>query len=165
MSRPGLILKISCHDQPGIVAKIASYVAGHRGNLVEFAQFSDKLGGKFFARLEIETVALDVAAQDFIDGFGTLGRSLQANWHFRRLPYRMKTAVLVTKTDHCLNEILWRTELDELPIEITSIIGNRDNCRAVAGRAEIPFHEVQMDGETRAAGFAQIRRLIEEQEV
>ena len=165
MSRPGLILKISCHDQPGIVAKIASYVAGHRGNLVEFAQFSDKLGGKFFARLEIETVDLDVAAQDFIDGFGTLGRSLQANWHFRRLPYRMKTAVLVTKTDHCLNEILWRTELDELPIEITSIIGNRDNCRAVAGRAEIPFHEVQMDGETRAAGFAQIRRLIEEQEV
>ena len=165
MSRSGLILKISCHDQPGIVAKIASYVAGHRGNLVEFAQFSDKLGGKFFARLEIETVDLDVAVEDFIDGFGTLGRSLQANWHFRRLPYRMKTAVLVTQTDHCLNEILWRTELDELPIEITSIIGNRDNCRAVAGRAEIPFHQVQMDGETRAAGFAQIRRLIEEQEV
>ncbi len=165
MSRPGLILKISCHDQPGIVAKIASYVAGHRGNLVEFAQFSDKLGAKFFARLEIETSDLDVDVQDFIDGFGTLGRSLQANWHFRRLPYRMKTAVLVTKTDHCLTEILWRAELDELPIEITSIIGNRDNCRAVASRAEIPFHEIQMDGENRAVGFAQIRRLIEEQEV
>ncbi len=56
MSRPGLILKLSCHDQPGIVAKVANYVAGHRGNLVEFAQFSDKLGGKFFARLEIETM-------------------------------------------------------------------------------------------------------------
>ena len=165
MSRPGLILKITCHDQPGIVAKIASYVAGHRGNLVEFAQFSDKLGGKFFTRLEIETVDLDVAAQDFIDGFGTLGRSLQANWHFRRLPYRMKTAVLVTNTDHCLNEILWRAELDELPIEITSIIGNRDNCRAIARRAEIPFHQVQMDGENRASGFAEIRRLIEDQDV
>ena len=165
MSRPGLILKISCLDQPGIVAKIASYVAGHRGNLVEFAQFSDKLAGKFFARLEIETVDLDVEAQDFITGFGTLGRSLQANWHFRRLPYRMKTAVLVTKTDHCLNEILWRAELDELPIEITSIIGNRDNCRAVAHRAEIPFYQIEMDGENRNTGFTQIRRLIEEQNV
>ena len=134
MSRPGLILKISCPDQPGIVAKVANYVASHRGNLVEFAQFSDQLGGKFFARLEIETMDLDVDAQDFIDGFGTLGRSLQANWHFRRLPYRMKTAVLVTKTDHCLNEILWRAELDELPIEITSIIGNRPNCRSIAER-------------------------------
>ncbi len=165
MSRPGLILKLSCLDQPGIVAKIANYVASHRGNLVEFAQFSDKLIGKFFARLEIETTDLDIDAQDFIDGFGTLGRSLQADWHFRRLPYRMRTAVLVTKTDHCLNEILWRAELDELPIEITSIIGNRDNCRPIAERSEIPFHRIEMDGENRATGFATIRRLIEEQDV
>ncbi len=165
MSRPGLILKLSCFDQPGIVAKVANYVAGHRGNLVEFAQFSDKLGGKFFARLEIETRDLDVDVQDFIDGFGTLGRSLQANWHFRRLPYRMKTAVLVTKTDHCLNEILWRAELDELPIEITSIIGNRENCRATVERAGLPFHEIPMDGENLASGFTEIRRLLVEQDV
>jgi formyltetrahydrofolate deformylase len=165
MSRPGLILKLSCADQPGIVAKVANYVAGHRGNLVEFAQFSDKLGGKFFARLEIETRDLDVDVQDFMDGFGTLGRSLQADWHFRRLPYRMKTAVLVTKTDHCLNEILWRAELDELPIEITSIIGNRDNCRGIAERTNIPFHEIHMDGELRQPGFARIQQLLVEQDV
>ena len=165
MSRPGLILKLSCPDQPGIVAKVANYVAGHRGNLVEFNQFSDQLGGKFFARLEIETADLDVDAQDFMDGFGTLGRSLHADWHFRRLPYRMRTAVLVTKTDHCLNEILWRTELGELPIEITSIIGNRPNCRSNAEHAGIPFHEIDMDGDKRAAGFDEIRRLVEEQDV
>jgi formyltetrahydrofolate deformylase len=165
MSRPGLILKLSCPDQPGIVAKIANYVAGHRGNLVEFNQFSDQLGARFFARLEIETADLDVDVQDFIDGFGTLGRSLHADWHFRRLPYRMRAAVLVTKTDHCLNEILWRTELGELPIEITSIIGNRGNCRPIAEHSGIPFHEIQMDGDQRAPGFAEIRRLIEVQDV
>jgi formyltetrahydrofolate deformylase len=165
MSRPGLILKLSCRDQPGIVAKIANYVASHRGNLVEFAQFSDQLGGKFFARLEIETAELDVDPQDFIEGFGTLGRSLQAEWHFRRLPYRMKTAVLVTKTDHCLNEILWRAGLDELPIEITSIIGNRSDCRPIANNAGLPFHEVNLDGENREAGFATIRQLIIGQDV
>jgi formyltetrahydrofolate deformylase len=163
MSRPGLILKLSCPDQPGIVAKVANYVAGHCGNLVEFAQFSDQLGKKFFARLEIETSELDVAVEDFIDGFGTLGRSLRANWHFRRLPYRMRTVVLVTKTDHCLNEIIWRTELGELPVEITSIIGNRDNCKSLAEHAGIPFHQVDMDGENRANGFAEIRRMLEEQ--
>lgn len=165
MSRAGLILKVSCHDQPGIVAKVANYVAGHRGNLVEFAQFSDKLGEKFFARLEIETINLDVDVQDFIDGFGTLGHSLHANWHFRRLPYRMKTALLVTKTDHCLNEILWRAQLDELPIEITSIIGNRENCRTIAERENIPFHLVEMDSDKRDSGFAEIRCLIDAQDV
>lgn len=165
MSRAGLILKLSCPDQPGIVAKIANYVAGHRGNLVEFNQFSDQLGSQFFARLEIMTGELDVDVEDFIDGFGTLGRSLQANWHFRRLPYRMRTAVLVTKTDHCLNEILWRTELGELPIEITSIIGNRPNCETVAEQAGISFHLIDMDGASRAPGFEEIRRLIQAQNV
>ena len=165
MLRSGLILKLSCPDQPGIVARIANYCAMHRGNLVEFNQFSDPLNAKFFARLEIETADLAIGLREFIDGFATIGHALRADWHFRRLPYRMRTAVLVTKTDHCLNEILWRTELGELPVEITSIIGNRPHCRGIAARAGIPFHEIDMDGTNRAAGFATIRRLIGEQDV
>jgi formyltetrahydrofolate deformylase len=158
--RPGLILKLSSPDQPGIVARIASYVASHCGNLIEFSQFSDRLGGKFFARLEIDTSDLDVDVADFTNGFGTLGRSLQASWHFRTLPYKMRTAVLVTRTDHCLNEIIWRTELNELPVEITSIIGNREHCRPLAERSGIPFHHIEMDGTQREKGFDKIRALL-----
>ena len=163
--RPGLILKLSSPDQSGIVAKIASYVASHRGNLIEFNQFSDRVGKKFFARLEIDTSDLDVTVEDFKTGFGTLGRSLQATWHFRTLPHKMRTAVLVTKTDHCLNEILLRTELGELPIEITSLIGNRDNCAPIAERAGLPFHHIEMDGDLREKGFREIRDLLVEQNV
>ncbi len=163
--RPGLILKLSSPDQSGIVAKIASYVASHRGNLIEFNQFSDRVGEKFFARLEIDTSDLDVSVEDFKTGFGTLGRSLQATWHYRTLPYKMRTAVLVTKTDHCLNEILLRTELGELPIEITSLIGNRDNCAPIAERAGIPFHHIEMDDDLREKGFREIRNLLVEQNV
>ena len=161
----GLILKLNCPDQQGIVAKIASYVAGNAGNLVEFAQFSDALGGKFFARLEIDTRALEVDIEDFVEGFGTLGRSLRAEWHFRTLPYRMRTAVLVTKTDHCLNEILWRAEMGELPVEITSIIGNRTDCQEVAARYGIPFHLIEMDGAAREAGFHQIHQILQQEQV
>ncbi len=165
MARSGLILKLNCPDQSGIVAKVAGYVAAHAGNLIEFAQFSDKVASKFFARLEIETVDLTVTEEEFIAKFATLGRSLHANWHFRRLPYRMRTAVLVTKTDHCLNEILWRSELDELPIEIMSIIANRDNCRVTADHSNIPFHLIDLDGAARESGFAKIRNLFVEQQV
>ena len=163
--RPGLILKLSSPDQSGIVAKIASYVASHRGNLIEFNQFSDRVGKKFFARLEIDTSDLDVTVEDFKTGFGTLGRSLQATWHYRTLPYKMRTAVLVTKTDRCLNEILLRTELGELPIEITSLIGNRDNCAPIAERAGIPFHHIEMDDDLREKGFREIRNLLVDQNV
>jgi formyltetrahydrofolate deformylase len=165
MARPGLILKLSCPDQPGIVAKVSNYVASYSGNLVEFAQFSDKLSSRFFARLEIETSGLEVEVGDFIDGFGTLGRALDAQWHFRRLPYKMRTAVLVTKTDHCLREILWRTELGEMPVEITSVIGNRDDCRPVAEQSGLPFHHIEMAGEAKAAGFESIRAILADEDV
>jgi formyltetrahydrofolate deformylase len=165
MEKHGLILKLNCPDQQGIVAKIANYVAGHMGNLTEFAQFSDTLGGKFFARLEIDTLSLDVELDDFVKGFGTLGRSLRADWHFRALPYRMRTAVLVTKTDHCLNEILWRAEMGELPVEITSIIGNRSDCKAMAERYGITFHQISMDGAFRENGFRKIKSILDEENV
>ena len=161
----GLILKIDCPDQHGIVAKIASYVADYAGNLVEFSQFTDYSNDKFLARVEIDTTNLSVEISDFIAGFKTLGKSLNATWHFREQPYKMRTAVLVTKTDHCLNEILWRTKLGEMPIEITSIIGNRDTCQTIAEKAGIPFHHIDMDGDKKAAGFKQIRELLVEQKV
>ena len=163
--RPGLILKLSSPDQPGIVAKIASFVASHQGNLIEFNQFSDRIGKKFFARLEIDTAVLDVGIEEFKADFEELGRTLGATWHFRNLPYKMRTALLVTKTDHCLNEIILRTELNELPIEITSIIGNRENCRALAERSNIPFPYVEMDGVEREHGFDQIGKLLKAQNV
>ncbi|MFN9514066.1 MAG: formyltetrahydrofolate deformylase [Akkermansiaceae bacterium] len=163
--RSGLILKLSSPDQPGIVAKIASYVATYNGNLIEFSQFSDQIGKKFFARLEIDTTELNVDVEVFKSNFTPLAHSLDAKWHFRILPYKMRTAVLVTKTDHCLNEIIWRSELSELPIEITSVIGNRNNCRAIAERSDLPFHLIEMDGGKRESGFEQIRELLIAQDV
>jgi formyltetrahydrofolate deformylase len=163
--RSGLILKLSSPDQPGIVAKIASYVAAHHGNLIEFSQFSDQIGKKFFARLEIDTTDLNIGVEDFKTNFTSLAHALQANWHFRNLPYKMRAAVLVTKTDHCLNEIIWRAELNELPIEITSVIGNHENCQPIAERSGLPFHYIDMDGEMRDIGFAKIRDLLIGQDV
>ena len=164
MTREGLILKIDCPDRPGLVARIASYVSDHQGNLVEFNQFTDTANERFFARLEIDTSGLDVETDDFVGGFGTLGRALEARWHFRRLPYRMRTAVLVTRTDHCLNEILWRAQLGEVPVDITSIIGNREDCRSIAEKAGIPFHFVEI-GEDKETGFREIEKLLKEQAV
>jgi formyltetrahydrofolate deformylase len=157
MLQSGLILKLACPDRPGIVARIASHVAAVSGNLLEFSQFTDRESNRFFARVEIDTAGLEVEVDDFIHGFGTLGRALEATWHFRKLPYLMRTAVLVTHTDHCLHEILWRARLGEMPVEITSIVGNRETCRPVAEAAGLPFHLLPIDPAERDAGFQKLR--------
>ena len=73
--------------------------------------------------------------------------------------------VLVTRTDHCLHEVLWRTKLGELPVEITSVIGNREDCRSVSEQAGIRFHSVEMDGAAREAGFETIRGILHDEKV
>ncbi|MDB4518951.1 formyltetrahydrofolate deformylase [Akkermansiaceae bacterium] len=160
----GLILKLSCPDKPGLVAQIACYASEFEANLVELNQFTDRERGRFFARLEIDTSKLQVSVDDFVAGFDVLGKSVEADWHFRRLPYKMRTAVLVTRTDHCLNEILWRTKLGEMPIEITSIIGNREDCQEMADNAGIPFHHIEMKKD-KETGFREIESLLEAQDV
>ena len=162
--REGLILKISCPDKPGLVARIASHASEFSANLVEFNQFIDRDRGRFYARLEIDTGSLEIPIEDFIASFEVLGRAIQADWHFRRLPYKMRTAVLVTKTDHCLNEVMWLTGLGELPIEITSVIGNRIDCREIAENANLPFYHVEMKDD-KEVGFRRIESLLEEQDV
>ena len=164
MSKEGLILKIDCPDQPGLVARIAGHVAQFDGNLIELSQFTSQEGNRFFARLEIDTDGLAVPVEDFITGFEVLGRSLGGKWDFRRFPYKMKTAVLVTKTDHCLNEILWRTRIGEMPIEVTSVIGNRTDCGDLVAKEGLPFHHIEM-AEDKDAGFREIDKLLEEQDV
>lgn len=164
MEKEGLILKIDCPDQPGLVAKIAGHVAQYGGNLVEFNQFTDRAGARFFARLEIDTKEMTVGVEDFITGFEVMGKALGGKWHFRPLPYKMRAAVLVTKTDHCLNEILWRTQIGEMPIEVTSVIGNRTDCQDITEREKLPFHHVEM-AQDKEAGFQEIDALLEEQNV
>ncbi len=161
----GLILKLSCADAHGIVARISNYIADFQGNLRELNQFSDQEQGKFFARFEIETENLAVPVEDFISNFNEIGDSLKAEWHFRELPYKMKTAILVTKTDHCLNELLAKAEIGELPIEITSIIANRSSCEHIAKRYDLPFHLIEMDGEAKEAGFLKIADILKAEEV
>ncbi len=165
MTAEGLILKIDCPDRPGLVARIAGYVADYGANLLELNQFTDRVNHRFFARLEIDTNGIDVSVEDFIDGFGTLGRACQARWHFRRLPFLMRTAVLVTRTDHCLNEVLWRTRLGEMPVEVTSVIGNRDDCREIAEKEGIPFHGIDMAGDAKEEGFRRIAAILRDEGV
>lgn len=162
--REGLILKLSCPDKPGLVARIAGYASEYLANLVEFHQFTDRERETFYARLEVDTTKLEISVEDFIAGFEVLGRAIGANWHFRRLPYRMRTAVLVTQTDHCLNEILWRAGLGEMPVEITSIIGNREHCRSIAEKAGIPFHFIDMKSD-KETGFREIEKILERENV
>ena len=164
-SNHDLILKVSCPDSPGLVSKIANYIASYNANVVEFNQFADAVNGKFFARLEIDTSKASVPASKLEEGFAVLAESINAQWHFRQFPHKTKTSLLVTKTSHCLNDLIWRAQSGELPIEITSVIGNRHHCQQVVERAGLTFHHIDFEEQPKEDAFRQVQEILTSEEV
>jgi len=156
------LLKLSCPDRPGLLARLTAFVAFHGGNLLEVNQFTDHSHGWFFARLAVdsETLALDLPAlrKAFAPEAGELG----AEWSLRRSEERMKVVLCVSKQGHCLHDLLWRWKASDLAIDIPLVISNHETYRETVEREGLRFAHVPMTAETKEAGFRQMDALIRE---
>jgi len=153
------ILTITCPDRVGIVAAVSNLLADHRGNIVESDQFSDTESGRFFMRLVFELepeVEPALAAQ--LEPLGRQFGMVCKLYDPRRLA---RVMILVSKAEHCLNDLLYRHRTGALSMEITAIVSNH---RALAHLAEwhaIPFHYLPVAAATKSEQERQILELIE----
>jgi formyltetrahydrofolate deformylase len=123
-------LLISCPDRPGIVAAVSRYLADAGANIVQSDQYStDPEGGSFFMRIEF---ALDVPAADrteFEQGFSRVAAGFGMDWRVWYAGERKKVAVLVSRYDHCLLDLLWRWRRGELDCDIPLVVSNHPDLR------------------------------------
>jgi len=143
------VLTIICKDQPGIVHAVTGAIVAANGNITESSQFSSDDTGRFFMRLQIESnsprnhleanLSKVVEQYDMEISLDEVGRKL-------------KTLVLVSKSAHCLNDILFRQRAGLLPIEIPAVFANHSDLASLAEFYSIPFeaHNVT-DGASKAA--------------
>ncbi|MES2572682.1 MAG: formyltetrahydrofolate deformylase, partial [Verrucomicrobiota bacterium] len=158
------LLKISCPDQVGLLARIAGFIAQYGGNLLEVHQFTDPQAKWFFARIAIETETLSVDLAQFRDAFENTGRALDAQWSIRASESRMKVILMVSKLGHCLADLLWRWRSGELAFEIPCVISNHEDFRSIVEREGIEFHHVPVRSDNKAAAFVEVGRLVRRQQ-
>jgi formyltetrahydrofolate deformylase len=156
---PTTILKLSCPDRVGLLARISGFVAEHGGNLVEVHQFTDAADGWFFARLAIDTHSLKTDLLELRASFQPLATELRAEWSLRAAESRMRVVLMVSKLGHCLADLLWRWHSDELPFDIPCIISNHDDFRPLVEREGIPFHHIPVTSENKAKAFEKMETL------
>jgi formyltetrahydrofolate deformylase len=156
---PTTLLKLSCPDRVGLLAKIANFVAGHGGNLQEVHQFTDPAEGWFFARLAIQTSTLQQNLEGLRATFAPLGLELGADWSIRPIDSRPRVILMVSKLGHCLTDLLWRWRSGELTFDIPCVISNHESLRAFVEREGIPFHYIPVSKETKAADFEKMDAL------
>jgi len=156
------VLKLSCPDRVGLLAQLTGFVAAHGGNLLEVHQFTDPVTGWFFSRMTIDSASLGFNIAALRKAFAPLGEELKAEWTLFDAARKKRVVVLVSKTDHCLVDLLWRWRAGELPVEIPLVIGNHDDLRPLVEREGVPFELVPVTAENRAAAFGKMDSLFEQ---
>ncbi|MEK9727011.1 MAG: formyltetrahydrofolate deformylase [Candidatus Margulisiibacteriota bacterium] len=133
------ILLLSCQDRPGIVHGITSMLLNLDANIIDADQHStDAQLGMFFIRIEF-ILMTDIAHSEIETAMFNLGKDLNASIKWVEKATPLHCSVLVSKDDHCLQEVLYQCRSKQLNIVIDSIISNHDQYKSIADWYEIPF--------------------------
>jgi len=155
-------LLVSCVDRPGIVAAISRFLAERGANIVHSDQHStDPEGGAFFMRTEFRLDGLEERADEIERAFGEeVGEPFGMDWQMRYAARRKRVAVLVSRYDHCLAELLWRWRRGELYADIPLVVSNHADMESEAKRFGVRFEHVPVTPDTKPAAERALLDLL-----
>jgi formyltetrahydrofolate deformylase len=154
-----LRLLISCPDKKGLIAAISSFIAMHDGNILSADQYVSDTG-TFFMRLEIEGEGFGLGRDEFAGAFTPLARRHGMDWRISYTDPPKRMAVLVSRYDHCLIDLLWRWDAGELEAQVPLVVSNHPDLEARAASYGIPFYHLPVTKETKAEQESRVLDLL-----
>jgi formyltetrahydrofolate deformylase len=161
------ILLLSCPDTLGIVSRISHFIFERRGNILSLDQHVDVEKQRFFMRVEWSLANFTIPAGDLHEAFAPLAKEFKADWHLELISNQRKPnlAIFVSHYDHCLQDLLWRTEAGELNCQVPLIISNHQTCAPIAERHGIKFVHLPINKENKEAQENTQKALIKEYQI
>ena len=153
-------LTLSCPDKVGIVAAVSGFFAQHGGWIVEASYHADTENNRFFMRQEVLADSLPFDAAELHKKFSAVGKAFDMVWQLSDSARKKRLIILVSKQDHCLNDLLHRWRSGELEVDIPCVISNHDDLRSFVEWHGIPYHHVDM--KDKVAAYGQIAALFEQ---
>jgi formyltetrahydrofolate deformylase len=155
------VLTLSCPNRPGIVATVSQALFDNGFNILDAQQFDATETGFFFMRVEFNpaTPSADVPAMR--EKFGAIAQNFKMDWRMRAVDERKKVALLVSRFDHCLADLIYRWRNGELPMDIVAIIANypRQTYEHI-DFDRIPFHYLPVTKETKMEQEASVWETV-----
>jgi formyltetrahydrofolate deformylase len=153
-----IILKVSCVDRPGLMAKVTGLLFENGRNILDAQQFND--GKTFFMRVVFESES-DIQTMRKV--FEPLATEYNMTWNMRPAVHKQRVLILVSKFDHCLGDLLYRARIGELNMDVVGVISNHP--REVLKNSileDIPFYHLPITPETKPQQEAHIKKIVEE---
>jgi formyltetrahydrofolate deformylase len=162
----GIVLTLACPDAPGLIAETCGFVFRQGLNIIESAQFTDQTTGTFFMRIVAEPVAGAQSDPDALSSaFEAVARQHSMRFTMADRSRRLRALIMVSKFDHCLNDLLYRTSTGALPIDVPAVVSNhRESYQRVAAH-DIPYHHIPITAETKERAEAKLAEIIEDEKI
>ena len=153
-----LIFTGTCQAGTGVVASVTGFLASRNCYICALEQFDDESTDKFFMRAVFRPQKDSPAVEKITEDFAVIAESFDMEWKFHRPQVAVKTIILVSKYDHCLDDLLYRRRKGEINMEITAVVSNHQELRPMVEREGIRFVHLPI---TAATKTQQEHRLIE----
>ncbi|MFB6814197.1 formyltetrahydrofolate deformylase [Streptomyces sp. NPDC056347] len=158
------VLTLSCPDRQGIVHAVSSYLFMTGCNIEDSQQFGDHDTGLFFMRVHFSAEA-PVTVEKLRASFAAVGDSFRMEWQIHRSAERMRIVLMVSRFGHCLNDLLFRSRIGALPVEIAAVVSNHTDFAELVASYNVPFRHIPVTKGNKAEAEAQLLELVREENV
>ena len=141
---------IYCPDEKGIILSVTNYISTNNGNIVDLDQHVDSEQKIFFMRIEWTLSDFNIPRENIGTHFGSeVAQKYQIQYTVYFRDEKIRMALMVSKMDHCFNDILSRYKSGEWNVEIPLIISNHPEMEETANRFGIPYHYIPISKQTK----------------
>lgn len=156
------VLTASCASRMGTTAAVTSFLAKRRFYLMEMQEFDDTTSERFFLRAKFcsvfgEAVDLERLRTEFV----SVAAAEQMSWQLYDTLVLPRVLILVSKFDHCLEDLLYRKRIGDLKMDVTAIVSNHMLLEPIAAQHQIPYVYLPVTEASKSAQESKLLDLIE----
>ena len=156
------ILQVICPDRPGLGSELSGWVAMNGGNIRHADHHTDAGAGVFLSRIEWLLEGFGLPREAIAPAVEALARRLGGEGQLHFSDEMARVAIFVSRQEHVLLDLLWRTRSGELPMTVPLVVSNHPDLRPIAEDFGARFAVVPVSASTRAeAEEAQLALLAE----
>ncbi|MDD1477786.1 formyltetrahydrofolate deformylase [Arthrobacter sp. H16F315] len=163
------VLTLDCPETRGIVHAVSGFLLEQGCDILESKQFDSQPDSHFFMRLHFASAGDpggDAAGIDSLRGnFAPVAERFGMHWDLRRHGTKRRVLIMVSKFEHCLNDLLFRARIGELPIDIVGVVSNHPDHRGIVEWHGIPFFHVPVTAATKPAAEERLMELVDRLDV
>ena len=154
------VLTMSCPDKAGIVAATTGCLADLDCFITKTSHFADSSAKLFFGRMVFSVANQALGEIGIREAFQTVADRFNMNWSMRKLSQKRRVLIMVSKIEHCLNDLLYRYRIGALPMDITAIVSNHPDLEPLANWHKVPFHHLPISEDTKEEQEATVLNII-----